>query len=173
MFGIRGTIFEAKTYQFSWVCLGIAPETPPRCPKTPPRRPKTRPRRAKDAPRTRQGAPKTYQDATRRHKATRERAQDTPRRPKKQEKKSPKSAHKRNPLQTLISNRFGVDLGAFFVGFWRFLGSMFDDFELHFLKIFTPQEKHQQTRRAQRAKRAKRMGSNMCFIIVRVSYRCL
>ena len=32
----------------------------------------------------------------------------------------------------------------------RFLRSIFDGFELHFLTIFTPQEKHQQTRRVKR-----------------------
>ena len=140
---------KLKPIYFHGFVLGLLPRRPPDAPRCP----RGAQRRAKDAPRTRQGAPKTYQDATRRHKTPRQRAHDAPKTPQETGKKSPKSAPKRNPLQTLISNRFGVDFGSISVVFWRFLGSIFDGFELHFLKIFTPQEKHQQTQRAKRAKR--------------------
>ena len=68
------------------------PKTPQDAPKMPPKRPKTRPRRPKTAPR---GAQKGL------------------RRSKTQEKKGSESDPKRNPFQTSILERFGVDFGPF------------------------------------------------------------
>ena len=142
-----------KSMPFRRLVFGLLP----RRPQDAPRRPRDAQRRAQDAPKMlqeRAKAPprrtKTPQDVTRRPDNA---PKTPPRRPKKQEKTSPRSAPKRNPLQTLISNRFEMDFGVSFVGFWRFLGSIFDGFELHVLKN-TPQEKQQKTRRAPRAKGA-------------------
>ena len=130
----------------SWDCSRDAPKMPQDAPEAPKDAPKMLQERAKAPPRR----TKTPQDVRRRPDNA---PKTPPRHPKKQENKSLKSAPKRNPLQTLISHRFGMDSGSISVVFWRFLGSIFDGFELHFLKIFTPQEKHQQTQRAKRAKR--------------------
>ena len=68
---------------------------------------------------TPQEAPKTPQDAPK----TRPRhSQDALKHPKTWEKRAPNSDPKRNPLQTSILERFGLDLGAFSGGFWSVLG---------------------------------------------------
>ena len=119
---VRGTIFEAKTYPFSWVCLGIAPETPPRCPKTPPRRSKTRQRCSKNAPRRPQDVPrrhKTSQDAP----TTRpRRPQDAPRNRKKRVLKALRSGIPSRLWFRTVSGWILEVFLLFFGGFWgRFL----------------------------------------------------
>ena len=105
-------------------------EDAPRRPKTPPRRPQERPRRSQERPR---------------------RPQDAPRGFKKQGKNGRKRHHRPksrpNHLQTLILERFGVDLGGFGGRFEDDFGSLEVDFS-KILKSFaetsgntTPQEK--------------------------------
>ena len=101
--------------------------------KNAPRRPKTSPRRPRDAPRCRKTLPRCPQDAPRRTQAAPRRPQDDPkRRPTRSQeapKRRPRGAQdgpqdtpKRNPLQTSILERFGVDFAPFWNGFLKVLG---------------------------------------------------
>ena len=94
---------DTKTPQEATKTPQRTPKTPQDALKTPPRRPKTCPSCAQNAPRRAQDAPRPPQEA-------RKTTQDAPRR---RNKKRSESDPKRNPFQTSILERFGVDFGQF------------------------------------------------------------
>ena len=94
---------DTKTPQEATKTPQDAPKAPQDAFKMPPRRPKTSPSCAQTAPRRAQDAPRPPQEA-------RKTTQDTPRR---RNKKGSESDPKRNPFQTSILERFGVDFGQF------------------------------------------------------------
>ena len=117
-------------YVFLLVFLGIAPETPPRCPKTPQDVPRTRQEASKTRQIRLQTAPKTRQDGHKTAPDAPRRLQDSPKTPQDAPKMWENSANfgttfgipfKPRSWSVLgwILDRFRVDFGRFWDGFWN------------------------------------------------------